>query len=376
MQLPFNAQNLERDRREQTILLKERDSLPSDQHKPAVGEPVELDLKRDLCRLARFGANVSDAHSCFIFLPSSLFADNTPGLSATGADERVDQAGVVLAGMHSLSTDIKSQCRVRLGSGLIGWVAKHQQPIHVSPFEHDSRTLGMYTTDQQLKSLIGIPVILNETAAGVKNVAGVIACDSKKSYAFSKLQGKLLENLAAEIANTVKLNIACQQQAEHELSWHDFLYRGNALIDALGKGAIEVLRIRVTSMDTLEQELGVGDYIQFMKQIRRLIQQALPPHYPAYILPNGDLVAVVDNMMSAFYENKVRALSDHVTKGRIPIAFEFTRSSFRSTQNRNNPGKSVELSDLVRASNANRPERRPEAPAPTAREGRYGFRRA
>jgi hypothetical protein len=106
--------------------------------------------------------------------------------------------------------------KIARGNGLIGWVAKHNRSIHVSPFERDSRTLGIYSEDQQLKSFIGIPVNLgagnpsggaSSPSAGGEESAnvGVIACDSKKSFAFSKLQGKLLEDLAAEVSNTVRL---------------------------------------------------------------------------------------------------------------------------------------------------------------------------
>ena len=94
-----------------------------------------------------------------------------------------------LAGFHTLSNDIISNCVIPKGDGLIGWVSKHKQAIHVSPFERDSRTLGTYSRDQSLKSFIGIPV---QIPVGSQLQYGVIACDSKKSYAFSETPGQTL----------------------------------------------------------------------------------------------------------------------------------------------------------------------------------------
>jgi len=271
-------------------------------------------LQPQLHRLAQFGANIADAHSCFIFLPADAVQSHGFGLS------NINSGHLELGGYHSLSSEVITSCRIDSQTGLIGWVAKHSRSIHVSPFDRDSRTLGVYAADQSLKSFIGIPVKLDQSS-----VAGVIACDSRKSYAFSKLQGKLLENLAAEVANNVNLINLSSPQSAHEQSFNQFLAKAQAVESALGGNSLLVFRIKLKNFTNLELSLGTAAAFELVEQIFRLVLQTLPPHFPAIKLPNGHLVAVIDNMMSAFYENKVRAMCDYTAVDGHRVEFEFIK---------------------------------------------------
>lgn len=286
-------------------------------------------IRADLCRLARFGANIADAHSCFLFLPRAFLGSD--GLTAQPGGGAGD--ALVLGGYHSFSNDIFKECTLSRGSGLIGWVAKHNRSIHVSPFERDSRTLGVYSVDQQLKSFIGIPIRLNGGASSNEQPpVGVIACDSKKAFAFSKVQGKLLEDLAAEVAREVELIERVANEGSPGISWEVFSAQSEQLVHALGANAIEVLRIRQSNFAALEQALGTGQAIHLVEQTLRLVQQALPPHAPFIRLPNGEILLVVDNMMTSFYEGKIRAICGHVGVGhrqKICPEFDFVRGSMR-----------------------------------------------
>lgn len=286
-------------------------------------------IRADLCRLARFGANIADAHSCFIFLPHRFLAkDGVSAESQGGASDTL-----VLGGSHSFSPDVFKECSLQRGSGLIGWVAKHNRSIHVSPFERDSRTLGVYSVDQHLKSFIGIPIRLTGVGpTGDQPPIGVVACDSKKAFAFSKVQGKLLEDLAAEVAREVDLIERSGNEGGATVSWEVFYAQAEQLIHALGANAVEVLRVRQTNFAAMERALGTGQAMQIVEQTARLVQQALPPHFPFLRLPNGELLLVVDNMMTSFYEGKIRAICGHVGVGqrqKVSPEFDFVRSSAR-----------------------------------------------
>lgn len=302
-------------------------------------------LEKDLHRLAAFGLNITDAHSCFIFVPPQILSSSQPAPIATAESQPPSESLSFLevGGVATLSQDVVDHCKIFLDSGLIGWVAKHSRSIHVSPFEHDSRTLGVYSADQQLKSFIGIPVALGEPDyTGRAPHTGVIACDSKKSFAFSKLQGKLLENLAAEVANTISLHHRSQETGTPQTSWDAFLENACALGHSLGVLSLEIMRIRHTSFESLEQSLGTMKAIDITRQSHRLIQQALPPLYPSLILPNGDMVIALDTMMSTLIENKVRALCDHLSTESARIEFEFIKNPIRKRKER-----SVHLETLV-----------------------------
>lgn len=276
-------------------------------------------LNNDLQRLSRFGANIADAYGCYIFLPG------------TGSD-----SDIVLAGFHSLSNDVVKNCRIEIGHGLIGWVAKHKRSIHVSPFERDSRTLGLYHNDQALKSFIGIPILYQTSEQ--QPAAGVIACDSKKSFAFSKLQGKLLEDLACEISFHLRLTAKANESSAMKNSWQQFLNLSARLAESLGRDSIEVLRIKLENHYELEKKLGTGRALAMAEQIIRLIEQSLPPHFPSLRLTNGDFIVAVDNMMTSFIENKILALCEHCAQnigGRnLGVVFSFHKQAANARKNR------------------------------------------
>jgi len=338
-------------------------------------------LRGDLARLARFGANIADAHSCFIFLSSRLLGlGGGSDATANASSSHLDSSGedlLVLGGFHSLSTDVFRECVLPRGSGLIGWVAKHNRSIHVSPFERDSRTLGVYSIDQQLKSFIGIPIPLSvagrgESESGIS--VGVVACDSKKAFAFSKVQGKLLEDLAREIARHVDLAMVCEARSSFEVSWDTFLARGEQLLAALGVGSVDVVRLRPVNAAALERSLGLGEAIAVFERTARLVEQALPPHAPLVRLPSGEMLFVVDNMMSSFYEGKIRAICGHVGASQRTKAapeFEFVRSGGRRKR-----GEAVTLRQLVAETNQeSSPRVSTELEHVVGGEG-YGYRRA
>ncbi len=300
---------------------------------------VLTQLKSDLCRLARFGANITDAHSCLIFLPHRLFRsyltdrENLIELKTTGKGAEVADH-LELGGFHSLGNAILKGCRIEISSGLVGWVAKHKRTIHVSPFDHDSRTLGFYNDEQGLKSFIGVPIALDEVESYKGSLAGAIVCDSKKSFAFSKLQGKLLHDLSFEVSNLLKLTALNNSSFKQDNSWQSFISKAHALAESLTPHAVEVLRLRPLNFHELEHSLGTGKALRMADQIFRLIAQALPPHSPVTRLPNGDIIVVMDNMLTASFENKVRAMANHLSIEGGQLQIQFIRKNFRENRSR------------------------------------------
>ena len=96
----------------------------------------------------------------------------------------------------------------------------------------------------------------------------------------------------------------------------------------------------------------------------RLIQQALPPQYPTLQLPNGDVVILLDNMTTAFYENKIRAIATHVLGAGADREIQFMRQSLREKQNR-----LLSLENIILKT-------APELLGQSDSEGLYEYRRA
>lgn len=140
-------------------------------------------------------ANITESYSAVVFL---LRSGDLAGASAVSGEH---SAYLEVAGVHTLSRDFLYNAKIPVGSGIIGWVAETKQRISVFPFEHDSRTLMYYRTNQDLKSFLALPVLATDG-----RLIGVIACDSKKSYAFPKVAEKLLANCAQQICSLVTLH--------------------------------------------------------------------------------------------------------------------------------------------------------------------------
>jgi hypothetical protein len=210
-----------------------------------------------------------------------------------------------------------------MDAGLIGWVAKHGRAIHVSPFDRDSRTLGVYSTDQELKSFIAVPIKLPNSTS----IWGVVACDSRKSFAFSKLQGKLLEELAEQATCLLRMGYEDTHSTQGELSWEKFLAAGSHMLSTVGADSLELIRIKPCNIKELEQTLGIGGTLQLMAQVTRLIQQALPPATPICRLSNGDILITVDNMMVSFYESRIEAIAGHALERGQRVLFDYEHSS-------------------------------------------------
>ena len=136
-------------------------------------------LIQSLDSLARLAANASESFSVGIFLVNPLD-------DFTSKKERV----LVPCGVHTLSRDFVYNAVLPFGRGLVGWVAENSEVISVAPFERDATTLAYYSRDQSLKSFIALPIIGKNG-----QLIGVLACDSKKSYGYSKITERILIRL-------------------------------------------------------------------------------------------------------------------------------------------------------------------------------------
>lgn len=266
-------------------------------------------------RLARFGANICDAHSCFIFLPQTVLNPRDENGSTLS-----------LAGAHSLSQHIARDCRIQNGVGLIGWVAQQKRSIHISPFENDSRTLGAYSHDCELKSIIAHPISILDPRHTNKEHLAVFLVDSKKSFAFSKLQEKHIISLSDQIAESVSLQLA-SLTTEQENTWQKFLQDATATVHSLGRQSTSIIRLRITNFSELEHQEGITQCVEHSTQFFRLVQQSLPEKFARFQLHNGDLLIVVDNMMTSFYQNRIKALADHIKTSSVKLDVEFKQEA-------------------------------------------------
>lgn len=181
-------------------------------------------IREDLKKLAKLAANVSDAHTCVIFLPTGLLTSGSPlktletpppphipssilANNDTIELKKIFQLGpeltigsIEMVAVQSLSTSVVRDCRIQVGNGLLGWVSENSRSIHVAPFDMDSSVLGIYSETETLKSLAAVPIPMPAENPNDRNFSGVLMCDSKKAFSFTKLQIKHLEDIATLIS--------------------------------------------------------------------------------------------------------------------------------------------------------------------------------
>ncbi len=118
----------------------------------------------------RLVANVYDAHTAALFVrpPHSTVME--------------------LAARESLSRQFIPDCCIEPGHGLLGWVAKENRRLHVTSFDRDTRTLGIYATDVKIKALLASPL---------PGGRGVLMVDSRNRHAFPEKKQKILDDFAA-----------------------------------------------------------------------------------------------------------------------------------------------------------------------------------
>jgi len=140
-----------------------------------------MGLEEDLDSLARLISNVTESFTTAIFLLEP-------------------ESGLLrLKSNHSLSQNVIDKVSIPVGQGMIGWVAQNRQPLHATHFQHDTTTLQLYRTNEEIKSFLAVPIQSRE-------VQGVLCIDSKKQYVFTPKTQKILGNFAEHIARMVEID--------------------------------------------------------------------------------------------------------------------------------------------------------------------------
>jgi hypothetical protein len=160
--------------------------------------------------------------------------------------------------------------------------------------------------------------------------SGVVICDSKKAFAFSKLQGKLLEDLALQVGTTVRLIVRQSLRSNSSRQDEHFRTMSEQFLRELGPAASELVRISVQNLHELESTLGLRESQDALNQLWRLAEQTLPPHFPRTVHCGTEFLVLCDNMLSQLIENKLRSLVDRAFTGTLKPEISIVRTARRS----------------------------------------------
>ena len=119
--------------------------------------------------------NVSDAYTCALFTMEP------------------NEKKLVLSEHFTLSRNLDRGAKIAIGKGPIGLAAQTRKPQLIENFDQNTRILGIYKKNEDLKSFIALPVVYADQVA-------VLAIDTKEQYQFSIKLQKILSEFAQQIA--------------------------------------------------------------------------------------------------------------------------------------------------------------------------------
>ena len=149
---------------------------------------------------------------------------------------------------------------VKLGEGVVGWVAQMQQSALINDVLQDARYL---TTVEQTRSELAVPLLVADRLVGVMNV------ESSRFNAFTPDDERLLQTLAGQLAMLIE-NARLHEETQQRLAEVSTLYAFAeqlttsidlaTLLDSIVVTLKEVLHCRGVSISLLNPDTqSIGD---------------------------------------------------------------------------------------------------------------------
>lgn len=104
---------------------------------------------------------------------------------------------------HTLSRSFRADESIRLGEGLVGYVAKHQVPVDVDRYQQKSTATRLYAEDEGIKAFLAVPV----------GQTGVLVVDTKTRRVFGEREKKLVREFARFFLNLLSHQDTCSREA-------------------------------------------------------------------------------------------------------------------------------------------------------------------
>jgi diguanylate cyclase (GGDEF)-like protein len=118
--------------------------------------------------------NVCDAYTCALFMIES------------------DKKTLVMREHFTLSHNLDIEAKIAIGKGPIGLAAQTRKPQLIENLNQNTRFLGIYKKNEDLKSFIALPVIFADQVA-------VMAIDTKERYQFPIKVQKILSEFTQQV---------------------------------------------------------------------------------------------------------------------------------------------------------------------------------
>jgi len=152
---------------------------------------------------------------------------------------------------RAYSTTTRSVARlatIRIGHGLVGWVAKNKRPIVVKNLNHEGRSMGYYRVPgENIASFAAAPILVDD------ELVGVISLDHNKANAFSSPE---TEEALTSMAGMLARVLGAEEVMETRTREADKLRETKRIIRA----AYEAEEIDSAARDVLKEIVTLADF--------------------------------------------------------------------------------------------------------------------
>lgn len=299
---------------------------------PLLDSPYDR-LLEDMGRFSALAANILDAYSTLIVLPSGLSELPSPTRGVPGES-------LTVISSHSLSSRLKVPCVLPAKNGVIGWVARTGRPVHLAHFDRDSSALGYYASNEPLKSFIAHPIVppANDAMDSSHRLHGVLVADSRKSYAFGPVQQKILGQLCEQLSFQLSL-FHDLRATDRKISdpWERFWKKSEALVERRGLKNVALFVVRLVDHESASGASfckRAEEAWKFFACLRGMCEPESP-----FLVHEASQCAVwcLDRMLLSVLETRIEALSSSLRLRGNPLKPEMrsvplSRSRFRFSQ--------------------------------------------
>lgn len=133
----------------------------------------------------------------------NLLADLTEAYTAALFLREHGGGNLRAAAWHSLSRSFKSAGVIREGEGVVGYVAKHHQPVDVDRYHQSSGATRYYDEDEGVQAFVAMPV----------GEVGVLVVDTKNRQVFGEREKKIIRDFAVFFHHLVLHQDTCSREA-------------------------------------------------------------------------------------------------------------------------------------------------------------------
>jgi signal transduction protein with GAF and PtsI domain len=104
---------------------------------------------------------------------------------------------------HTLSKSFRSSEPIKIGEGVVGYVAKHLVPVDVDRYQQGATATRLYSEDEGIKAFLAVPI----------GEMGVLVIDSKARSIFGEREKKVVREFARFLGNLVLQQETCTREA-------------------------------------------------------------------------------------------------------------------------------------------------------------------